>query len=135
MVSDERPVRAFVVKALSSRYDVVESKDSRGAIKAITASDRDFRIVIVGRRAVKDRTQASATVGLVKTMYERWPGIPVVVIGRTPDRARLTGQMLLSGARTFIQNPRHGRRLAGRRHAWDRPGGEGGRPRPPRSPP
>jgi AraC-like DNA-binding protein len=105
VVSDERPVRAFVVKALSSRYHVVESKDSRGAIKAITASDRDFRIVIVGRRALKNRTQASATVGLVKTTYERWPWIPVVVIGRIPDRARLTGQMLLSGARTFIQNP------------------------------
>ena len=27
------------------------------------------------------------------------------VIGRIPDRARLTGRMLLSGARTFIQNP------------------------------
>lgn len=105
MVSDERPVRAFVVRALGSSYNVVESTDSRGAIKAITASDHDFRVVIVGRRAVKNRTQASATVGLVKTMYERWPWIPVVVIGRIPDRARLTGQMLLSGARTFIQKP------------------------------
>lgn len=105
MVSDERPIRAFVVRALSASYDVVESKDSRGAIKAITASDRDFRAVIVSRRAVKNRTQASASVGLVKTMYERWPWIPVVVIGRLPDRARLTGQMLLSGARAFIQRP------------------------------
>ncbi len=61
--------------------------------------------MIVGRGDVKNRTQASATVGLVKTMYERWPWIPVVVIGRIPDRARLTGQMLLSGARTFLQKP------------------------------
>lgn len=105
MVSDERPVRAFVVRALTGSCEVIESKDSRGAIKAIIASDRDIRVVIVGRRAVKNRTQASATVGLVKTMYERWPWIPVVVIGRIPDRARLTGQMLLSGARTFIQKP------------------------------
>lgn len=105
MVSDERPTRAFVVKALRSSYDVVESRDSRGAIKAITASDRDFCVVIVSRRAVKNGSQASATVGLVKTMYERWPWIPVVVIGRIPDRARLTGQMLLSGARTFVQRP------------------------------
>jgi AraC-like DNA-binding protein len=44
-------------------------------------------------------------VGLVKTMYERWPWIPVVVIGRIPDRARVTGQMLLSGARTVVQEP------------------------------
>jgi AraC-like DNA-binding protein/CheY-like chemotaxis protein len=105
VVSDERPTRAFVVRALSSSYDVIESKDSRGAIKAITASDRDFRVVIVSRRAVKNRTQASATVGLVKTMYERWPWIPVVLLGRIPDRARLTGQMLLSGARTLVQKP------------------------------
>jgi AraC-like DNA-binding protein len=105
VVSDERSVRSFVVKALSGSYDVIESKDSRGAIKAITTSDRDFRVAVVGRRAVKNRTQASATVGLVKTMYERWPWIPVVVIGRIPDRARLTGQMLLSGARAFIPRP------------------------------
>jgi AraC-like DNA-binding protein len=105
VVSDERPTREFVVKALSSSYDVVESRDSRGAIKAITASDRDFCVVIVSRRAVKNGSQASAIVGLVKTMYERWPWIPVVVIGRIPDRARLTGQMLLSGARTFVQRP------------------------------
>ena len=95
-MSDERPTRAFAVRALSGSYDVAECKDSRGAIKAITASDREFRAVIVGRRAVTNRTQASATVGLVKTLYERWPWIPVVVIGRIPDRARLTGQMLLS---------------------------------------
>lgn len=31
VVSDERPTRAFVVKCLSAAYDVVESKDSRGA--------------------------------------------------------------------------------------------------------
>lgn len=105
VVSDERPTRAFVVRALSSSYDVIETKDSRGAIKAIAASDRDVRVVIVGRRAAKNGTQASATVGLVKTMYERWPWIPVVVLGPIPDRARLTGQMLLSGGRTLVQKP------------------------------
>ncbi len=66
---------------------------------------RDFRVVIVSRRPVKNRTQAQASVGLVKTMYERWPWIPVVVIGRIPDRARVAGQMLLSGARTVVQEP------------------------------
>ena len=105
VVSDERPTRAFVVKCLSAAYDVVESKDSRGAIRAIAASGRDFRAVIVSRRPVRNRTQAQASVGLVKTMYERWPWIPVVVIGRIPDRARVTGQMLLSGARTVVQEP------------------------------
>lgn len=92
VVSDERPTRAFVVKCLSAAYDVVESKDRRAAIRAITASGRDFRVVIVSRRSVKNRTQAQASVGLVKTMYERWPWIPVVVIGRIPDRARETGR-------------------------------------------
>lgn len=105
VVSDERPTRAFVVRALRGSYDVIGAKDSRGAIKAITAADHDFRVVIVSRRAVKNGTHASATVGLVKTMYERWPWIPVVVIGPIPDRARLTGQMLLSGGRTFVQKP------------------------------
>ena len=62
-------------------------------------------MVIVSRRPVKNRTQAHASVGLVKTMCERWPWIPVVVIGRIPDRARVTGQMLLSGARTVVQEP------------------------------
>jgi len=105
VVSDARPTRAFVVKCLGAAYDVVESKDSRGAIRAISASGRNFRLVIVSRRPVKNRTQAQASVGLVKTMYERWPWIPVVVIGRIPDRARVTGQMLLSGARTLLQEP------------------------------
>lgn len=105
VVSDERPTRAFVVKCLSAAYDVVESKDSRGAIRAIAASGRDFRVVIVSRRPVKNRTHVQAIVGLVKTMYERWPWIPVVVIGRISDRARVTGQMLLSGARTVVQEP------------------------------
>jgi AraC-like DNA-binding protein/CheY-like chemotaxis protein len=105
VVSDERPTRAFVVKCLSAAYHVVESKDRRAAIRAITASGRDFRVVIVSRRPVKNRTQAQASVGLVKTMYERWPWIPVVVIGRIPDRARVTGQMLVSGARTVVQEP------------------------------
>lgn len=105
VVSDERPTRAFVVKCLSAAYHVVERKDSRAAIQAITASGRDFRVVIVSRRPVKNRTQAQASVGLVKTMYERWPWIPVVVIGRIPDRARVTGQMLLSGARTVVPEP------------------------------
>jgi len=105
VVSDARPTRAFVVKCLGAAYDVVESKDSRGAIRAIGASGRNFRLVIVSRRPVKNRTQAQASVGLVKTMYERWPWIPVVVIGRIPDRARVTGQMLLSGARTLLQEP------------------------------
>jgi hypothetical protein len=89
VVSDERPTRAFVVRALRSSYDVIESKDSRGAIK---------------------------------TMYERWPWIPVVLLGRIPDRARLTGQMLLSGARTLVQKP--GRRLPGRGHTGGRPNGK-----------
>ena len=105
VVSDERPTRAFVVKCLSAAYDVVESKDRGAAIRAVAASGRDFRVVIVSRRPVKDRTQAQASVGLIKTMYERWPWIPVVVIGRIPDRARVTGQMLLSGARTVVQEP------------------------------
>jgi len=105
VVSDARPTRAFVVKCLGAAYDVVESKDGRGAIRAISASGRNFRLVIVSRRPFKNRTQAQASVGLVKTMYERWPWIPVVVIGRIPDRARVTGQMLLSGARTLLQEP------------------------------
>lgn len=60
VVSDERPTRAFVVKCLSAAYHVVESKDSWAAIRAITASGRDFRVVIVSRRPVKNRTQAHA---------------------------------------------------------------------------
>lgn len=105
VVSDERSTRAFVGRCLGGAYAVIESRDSRGALRAITASGQDVRVVIVSRRAVKNPTQALASVGLVKTLYERWPWIPVVVIGGIPDRARLTGQMLLSGARAFVPKP------------------------------
>jgi AraC-like DNA-binding protein/CheY-like chemotaxis protein len=105
VVYDESATRTLVVDALGATYDVVETRDAMAALGLLAASGAccDAAIVTCLRR--QNRPDYAGHVELIRTMFQRWPWLPVVIITRRQDAPRLTGALLLSGAREFVLKP------------------------------
>jgi len=100
-VHDEARMRTLVLRALAATNDVVETKEARRAI-ALMRSGNHFDAVIVTCMARKGRPRYGPRVGLIRNMFRQWPWIPVVVIARVQERARLIGEVLRSNVRLFL---------------------------------
>jgi AraC-like DNA-binding protein len=101
VVHDEPRMRTLVLRALAATNDVVETKEARRAI-ALMRSGNHFDVVVVTCVARNGRPRYGPRVGLIKTMFRQWPWIPVVVIARVQERARLIGEVLRSSVRLFL---------------------------------
>lgn len=93
--------RTLVLRALAATNDVVETKEARRAI-ALMRSGNHFDVVVVTCVGRKGRPRYGSRVGLIRNMCRRWPWIPVVVIARVQERARLIGEMLRSSVRFLL---------------------------------
>ena len=104
VVYDGPSMRAFGAVALRSIHDLVEVGNTATALGLLTRSRNHFDAVLVcvARNKVNERCPG---IRLVGTMFERWPWIPVIVICRAQDRARLVAEALPSSAREFFSRP------------------------------
>jgi AraC-like DNA-binding protein len=100
-VHDEPRMRTFVLRALAATNHVVETKEVRRAI-ALMRSGNHFDVVVVTCVARTGRPRYGPRVGLIRNMFRQWPWIPVLVIARVQERARLIGEVLRSGVRLFL---------------------------------
>jgi AraC-like DNA-binding protein len=91
--------------ALGVANDVVETRNAKSAFGLLAASGHYFDVVIVTCLARRERPLHRASVGLVRAMYQRWPWIPVVMIGRSQEAALLGGEVLLGSVRGFLRKP------------------------------
>jgi AraC-like DNA-binding protein len=100
-VHDEPRMRTLVLRALAATNDVVETKEAGRAI-ALMRSGNHFDVVVVTCVGHKGRPRYGPRVGLIRNMFRQWPWIPVVVIARVQERARLICEMLRSSVRLFL---------------------------------
>jgi AraC-like DNA-binding protein len=101
VVHDEPRMRTLVLRALAATNDVVETKEARGAI-TLMRSGNHFDVVVVTCVGHEGRPRYGPRVGLIRNMFRQWPWIPVIVISRVQERARLIGEMLRSSVRLFL---------------------------------
>jgi AraC-like DNA-binding protein len=69
------------------------------------ASGNYLDVVIVTCLASRERPHYASRIGLVAAMFQRWPWIPVIIISRAQESARLVGQTLLTGTREVLERP------------------------------
>jgi AraC-like DNA-binding protein/CheY-like chemotaxis protein len=105
LVYDEEATRAVVIDALGAVSEVVETRDATAALGLLEASGHHFDVAIVTCLACQSRPNYARHVELVRTMFQRWPWVPAVIITRAQEAAQLTGALLLSGAREFVVKP------------------------------
>ena len=105
MVYDEALMRADVVAALGAANYLLETPSPRAALDFLKATGNYLDVVIVTCLASRDRPHHSSRIGLVEAMFQRFPWIPVVIIGRAQESARLIGQTLLTGTREVLERP------------------------------
>jgi AraC-like DNA-binding protein/CheY-like chemotaxis protein len=101
VVHDEPRMRTLVLRALAATNDVVETKEARGAITLMRSANH-FDVVVVTCVGHEGRPRYGPRVGLIRNMFRQWPWIPVIVISRVQERARLIGEMLRSSVRLFL---------------------------------
>ena len=101
VVHDEPGIRTLALRALAATNRVVETKEARRAI-ALMRSGNHFDVVVVTCVGRKGRPRYGPRVRLIRNMFRLWPWIPVVVIARVEERARLIGEVLRSSVRLFL---------------------------------
>jgi AraC-like DNA-binding protein len=101
-VYDEPRMRQFVVRALGATNDLVETGQTGRALAHLMRPGNQLDAVIVTCAAPNGRPRYARSIGLIKTMFRQWPWIPIVVIVRVQDQARLIGEVLRSSVRTFL---------------------------------
>ena len=94
-----------MANGLGRSHDVVETQDAKSALGLLAASAHYFDLVVVTCVGRRDRPRDAPGIELVFAMFERWPWIPVVVISRAQETARLTADALVSGARELLRRP------------------------------
>jgi DNA-binding NarL/FixJ family response regulator len=115
VVHDEPRMRRLVLRALAATNDVVETKEARRAI-ALMRSGNHFDVVVVTCVARTGRPRYGPRFGLIRNMFRQWPWIPVLVIARVQERARLIGEVLRSSIRGDVPDqaePAEGRSRGG----------------------
>jgi len=90
-------VSAPVVTVLGATSEVVEAVGATGALKQLS-NGRPFDVVVV---ECAHRSDHAPCVRLIQAMFQRWPWMPVVLIGDTPME-RLKADVLLTGVRDFL---------------------------------
>ena len=105
MVYDDAPMRAGILAALAPRSHLLETRSPTGALDLLMVSGNYLDVVIVTCLASRERPHYSSRIGLVAAMFQRWPWIPVIIISRAQESARLIGQTLLTGTRAVLERP------------------------------
>ena len=98
-------MRAGIVTALAPRSHLLETRSPTGALDLLMVSGNYLDVVIVTCLASRERPHYSSRIGLVAAIFQRWPWIPVIIISRAQESARLIGQTLLTGTRAVLERP------------------------------
>jgi AraC-like DNA-binding protein len=114
LVVDPDPrTRAHVVKALHAANDLSEADGVLTALGTLAARRGQFDVVILACRGA-ERSHHHGCVEIVRTVFKRWPWIPIVVISESKVTSeRLVADMLVSGARDFLRSPFSAAQLRG----------------------
>jgi len=92
-------LRPSVMSVLGAGSKVVEAAGSAKALWQLS-NRRPFDVVIMECGVGERRQNHSGCVDLIRSMFRRWPWMPVVLVGTAPERLR--ADVLLTGVRAFL---------------------------------
>jgi AraC-like DNA-binding protein len=105
VVHREPKMRARLIRAIQADHDVVVATGARRALALLHSPGPPFDLVIVACPGRAGRAPYAAGVRFVKTLFTQWPWIPVLVVSHDQERARVMGDVLMSGVRGVLPNP------------------------------
>jgi AraC-like DNA-binding protein len=111
VADDDSLMRGFVADALRAAHEVVEAETTVRALDLLASSQGGFDVVVVAC-LVRDRRPLFTGVELIRTIFERWPWIPIVAIAGLQELERLRAELLLSGVHEVLRWPVAGSDLA-----------------------
>jgi AraC-like DNA-binding protein len=88
-----------VISVLGADSEVVEATGSTKALWQLSHS-RPFDVVVMECGLGDRRQNHVGFVDLIRSMFRRWPWMPVVLVGAAPERLR--ADVLLTGVRAFL---------------------------------
>jgi AraC-like DNA-binding protein len=104
-VDDDARMLAVVRRALSSSCDVVQAGEAGCAVRLLSTPGPRFDVAIVVCLHFRARSCYATGVSLIRTMFRRWPWIPILAIGDRREPERLVADVLLSGVRHILRAP------------------------------
>jgi AraC-like DNA-binding protein len=104
IIIDDSQLGALAVRALEFACDVVSVRNPSRALDFLSSARTGFDAVVVAGMPLPPRLPLMGLT-VVRTMFQRWPWIPVVVVVRSHEMARVRAATLVSGAQAFIEWP------------------------------
>ncbi len=101
----EPRMRAHLIRAIPPDHDVVVATGAWRALALLRSPGPSFDLAIVACPGPPGRAPYAAGVRFVKTLFTHWPWIPVLVVSHEQERARVMGDVLMSGVRGVLPNP------------------------------
>jgi AraC-like DNA-binding protein/CheY-like chemotaxis protein len=98
VVAADDLVRAFLVAALGAAGDVVEARDATSVLDLLARPGQGIDVVV-------GHSQHFDCVPLVRTVFRRWPWIPVVIVSGEKYTERLLADVLATGVRDILRPP------------------------------
>ena len=100
-------MRALMVEALGATCDIVEARDAASALDLLARPGQRVDVVVGDCPHSGEQPRHFACVPLVRTVFRRWPWIPVVIVSEEKNTERLVADVLVTGVRDVLRPPVH----------------------------